>query len=116
MQINTMHAEAARCFRIACETDDPLERTLYMGLRQAWLVLACQADQCAGDQPRSIEEKCASGTERADKGNRVGKPNRRTRYKEESLAEAKASSRQVGGLGEFSARSGSIAKMPASVQ
>ena len=76
MQINTMHAEAARCFRSACETDNHLERALYMSLRQAWLVLARQVEQRAGDQQRPVEDKCASRTESADKGNRAGKPNR----------------------------------------
>jgi hypothetical protein len=76
MQINTMHAEAARCFRSACETDNPLERALYMSLRQAWLVLARQVEQRAGDQKRSIEDRCSSRIEGADKRTRAGKPNR----------------------------------------
>jgi hypothetical protein len=79
MQINMMHAEAARCFRSACESHDPLEQTLYISLRQAWLVLARQIEARAGDQQRSIEDKFASRIEGSDKRNRAAKPNRKVK-------------------------------------
>jgi hypothetical protein len=75
MQINIMHAEAARCFRSACEANDPLDQMLYISLRQAWLVLARQVEERAVDQKRLIDDKFAS--ESVDEDNRAARPTRK---------------------------------------
>jgi hypothetical protein len=52
--VASMNAEAARCFRRACEANDPLDQTIFIGLRQAWLALALQIEQRAVEPPRLI--------------------------------------------------------------
>lgn len=77
MQINAMHAEAARCFRNACEANNPLDTMVYISLRQAWLVLARQMEQRAVDQKRLVHDKFASNDERVDGRNRAAKAKRK---------------------------------------
>jgi hypothetical protein len=52
MNTTAMNAEAARCFRRACETSDPLDQTIFIGLRQAWLALSLQVQQRRMEPPR----------------------------------------------------------------
>ena len=51
MNTAIMNTEAARCFRRACEADDPLDQTIFIGMRQAWLALALQVEQRRMEQP-----------------------------------------------------------------
>ena len=51
MNTAAMNAEAARCFRRACEAGDPLDQTIFIGLRQAWLALALQLEHRAMQRP-----------------------------------------------------------------
>jgi hypothetical protein len=80
-----MNTEAAHCFRRACEASDPLDQTIFIGLRQAWLALALQVEQRATQRPRLIVPT-ASNPEPADrpqavasraKGRRKASPTRR---------------------------------------
>jgi hypothetical protein len=59
MNTAAMNAEAARCFRRACEASDPLDQTIFIGLRQAWLALALQLEQRAIDRPGQIRPATA---------------------------------------------------------
>jgi hypothetical protein len=52
-----MNIEAARCFRHACESNDSLEHTIYIGLRQAWLALAQQVERHTAEHPAKTERK-----------------------------------------------------------
>jgi hypothetical protein len=59
MNTAALNAEAARCFRRACEANDPLDQTIFIGLRQAWLALALQLEQRAMDRPGQIRPATA---------------------------------------------------------
>jgi hypothetical protein len=54
MDAIAMNAEAARCFRRACESSDPLDQTIFISLRQAWLSLAHQVERRTMARPRLI--------------------------------------------------------------
>jgi hypothetical protein len=61
-----MNAEAARCFRRACQAENPLDQTIFIGLRQAWLGLALQVQQRATEQPRLVMPAATYQPRRAD--------------------------------------------------
>jgi hypothetical protein len=54
MDAIAMNAEAARCFRRACESSDSLDQTIFISLRQAWLGLAHQVEQRSMERPRLV--------------------------------------------------------------
>jgi hypothetical protein len=59
MNTAAMNAEAARCFRRACEANDPLDQTIFISLRQAWLALALQVEQSAMERPGQVLPRAA---------------------------------------------------------
>jgi hypothetical protein len=91
MNTATMSAEAARCFRRACETDDPLDQTIFIGLRQAWLALALQVQHRRMEAPRLALPPVA-----ADRGDDAGagqRPRRTGAKRLKGRASSKSASR-----------------------